>query len=122
NITVKDSNSHIWQEADGSTFEILNSSDMSTGISGNLTYNLANQYWESPDINITSLTDGDYRIEFHFFNDTFFGIGYSEIFTVLTNNSSSTTTTGLSGIQISGLLLILTLLSLSSLLRKRNKN
>jgi len=122
NITVKDSTGHIWQEADDSTYEILNSSDMSTGISGNLTYNLDNHYWESSEINITSLSDGDYRIEYHFFNDTSSGIGYSETFTILTKNSTSTTTIGLLGIQISGFLVILTLLSLSSLLRKRNKN
>lgn len=122
NITVKDSDSHIWQEADGSTYDILNSSDMSTGISGNLTYNLDKHYWESPEINITSLTDGDYRIEFHFFNDTSYGIGYSEAFTILTNTNSSTTTIGLSGMQIPGFLLILALLSLSKLFRKRNKN
>jgi len=122
NITVKDSDSIIWQEADGSTYDILNSSDMSTGISGNLTYNLDKHYWESPEINITSLTDGDYRIEFHFFNDTSYGIGYSEAFTILTNTNSSTTTIGLSGMQIPGFLLILALLSLSKLFRKRNKN
>ncbi|MHA1973288.1 MAG: hypothetical protein ACTSW1_09855 [Candidatus Hodarchaeales archaeon] len=102
NITVHDSNSVYWQEADGSTFDIISAeTGLSTGITGNLTYNTELKYWEVLDIDVSSLSAGLYKIKYHFFNDTSSGITYSEIFTISENNNSSTTTTTTSSLDIS---------------------
>ncbi|MFW9854494.1 MAG: hypothetical protein ACFFFG_05520, partial [Candidatus Thorarchaeota archaeon] len=115
NVTVTDKNGYKWSDADGKTFEIVNSSGSSTGIKGNLTYNSVEKFWEAPNIDITDLIAGDYKIKYHFYNETSSGIGYSEIFTIGENTSSasSTTTTSVIGIPTPSLLLTLGILAIA---------
>ncbi|MHA1226271.1 MAG: hypothetical protein ACTSPV_05960 [Candidatus Hodarchaeales archaeon] len=102
NVTVFDSNNHYLQEADGSTFDIISvETGLSTGITGNLTYNTELNYWEVIDIDVSSLSAGSYKIKYHFFNETSSGIAYSEVFTISENASSSTTITTTTNIDIS---------------------
>lgn len=125
NVTVSDSNGYEWSDADGRTFEIVNSTGISTGIKGNLTYNTAEGFWEALNIDVTDLTAGDYKIKYHFYNDTSSGIGYSEIFTIGGNTSSagSTTTTAVIGIPAPSFLIALGILALAvRILSARRKN
>ncbi len=123
NVTVRDNSNFFWQEADCATYEIINDSDVSMNIFGNLTYNFANQYWESSEIDISSLPDGEYRIMYHFTNNTASGIGFSEIFIISSESSniSSSASTTRSMLQIPGFVILLAVLSLSILIRNRYK-
>ncbi|MFX0084733.1 MAG: hypothetical protein ACFFAU_03590 [Candidatus Hodarchaeota archaeon] len=123
NVTVRDNTNFFWQEADCATYEIINSSDVSMNIFGNFTYNSANQYWESSEIDISSLPDGEYRIMYRFSNNTASGIGFSEIFIISndSSNMSSSAPTTRSILQIPGFVILLAVLSLSILIGNKHK-
>lgn len=84
NITVSDLSDLYWQEADGASYEIFANNGSSTGISGILSFNSSLNYWESEQIEISTLTEGNYRILFHFVNDTSSGFSQSELFEIFT--------------------------------------
>jgi hypothetical protein len=121
NITVKDNNNIFWQEADCATYEIVNGSDVSMNIYGNLTYNSANHYWESAEIDISGLPEGEYRIKYHFVNETAYGIGFSETFIISSETSDPSSSATSSTLRISGFLFLIAILSLSVLIGNRYK-
>lgn len=81
NITVTDNTGYSWNSADHATFEILTEFGVSTGLIGSLIFNSSLGSWVGSS-NISSLGQGNYNIQYRFFNDTSIGIGYSEAFTI----------------------------------------
>jgi hypothetical protein len=124
NITVSDQTGFTWQETEGATYDILTVAGNSTGITGNLTYNNENNYWESETINITSLLGGNetYRVKYHFFNSTSSGITFSASFSLGTNSSTSDDTNESSTIlPLPGYLFIMLVLSVAIIITDRRK-
>lgn len=123
NVTVKDNNNFYWKESDSATYELLNITGVTTTIFGNLTYNIEGNYWESSNIDISGLPDGEYNIKYYFCNDTSSGISYSETFIISTESSTPSSTlpsTSISNL-IPGFFLLLAIISLSTLVRNREK-
>ncbi|MFX0051934.1 MAG: hypothetical protein ACFE8U_11650 [Candidatus Hermodarchaeota archaeon] len=121
NIVVTDSDGLVWDEADGAIYDILTDSGESSGITGNLVYNTANNYWEATSIDISSLSEGDYYVKFYFFNSSSSGFAYTDTFSISEEMNSSTTEPTKGGLPISGFLVILSILTLTILLSKVKK-
>lgn len=90
NVTVFDENGLLWQDADGAIYDIQTELGVSTGITGNLTFNFETNTWETTNILISALPEGCYRVLYHFFNESCSGFVYSELFTITTVSSNST--------------------------------
>ncbi len=122
NVTAKDNNNFYWYESNSSTYEILNITGETTNIFGNLSYNVEGYYWESSDIDISALPDGEYKIKYYFCNDTSSGLSYSEIFIISTETSTtSSTLPSTSTTLIPGFFFFLAIISLSTLVRNRKR-
>ncbi len=128
NVTVSDVEEFKWQEADGATYDILTETGNSTGISGNLTYNLEKDYWETSEINISSLhgINNTYRVKYHFYNSTSSGIAFSNPFNITLNSSTQSSNTAISStIAVTtpfiGLFLVITVLTISPIVVNRRK-
>jgi hypothetical protein len=122
NVIVADNNNFSWSESISSTYEILNSTGTTTNILGNFSYNIEGNYWESADIDISSLPDGEYNIKYYFCNDTSSGISYSETFIISTETSTtSSTLPSTSTNLIPGFFLLLAVISLSTLVKNRER-
>ena len=111
NITVIDSNGFVWEEADGATYEILTATGESLGISGTFVFDENTQTWQALDLDLGSLPYGDYKVKYMFYNSTSTGIIYSDIFTISSDTTSSTTQASNSSI-IPGFQVILFILAL----------
>ncbi|MFX0170774.1 MAG: hypothetical protein ACFE9L_02530 [Candidatus Hodarchaeota archaeon] len=120
NILVTDKKGFVWSEADGAVYDILTDLGESSGIMGNLIYNSANNYWEATSINISGLPEGDYYVQFYFYNSSSSGFAYSETFSISSETTSTTPTTK-DNLPISGLLVVLAILSLIILFSKGKK-
>ena len=121
NITVSDNSGFNWETADNATYEILTDTGETTGINGTFLFNNETQTWESSSIDLSSLTPGNYRVKYVFYNSTSSGLVYSEIFSTQSSVTSSTTTTLTSTSLISGFLSVFVILALGSLLSLRKR-
>jgi hypothetical protein len=119
NITVSDKTGFIWETADNATYEILTEDGEPTGINGTLVYISGTQTWESESIDISTLTAGNYKIKYLFYNTTSSGVAYSEIFSTLESSTTTTTTTS-TGL-ISGFLSVFVILALGSVISFRKR-
>jgi hypothetical protein len=123
NVTVNDNSNFYWNESDSATYEILNNTGATTNIFGNLTFNIEGNYWESSNIDISGLPDGEYNIKYYFCNDTSSGTGYSASFIISseTTTPSSTLPSTSTNNLIPGFFLLVAIISLSYLVRNREK-
>ncbi len=122
NVRVYDQNGIYWDDADGATYTIFTTYGNYTGISGNLTFNSEDNFWEATDIDLSTLLgdNNTYRIKYHFFNSTSSGIAFSETFEIIhiTQSSSSTTT---DDTPTPGFMLVISILTIVILIGKRKK-
>ncbi|MHA2096609.1 MAG: peptidase MA family metallohydrolase [Candidatus Hodarchaeales archaeon] len=93
NVLIHDNNGFNWNEADGAIYEIMKESGESTGIYGSMTYNITANYWESAQINLSSLSIGGYFVQYWFYNESVQKYHASQIFTITEVPVSNTTTT-----------------------------
>ena len=93
NVIIQDNNGFNWNEADGAIYEIMKESGESTGIYGPMTYNITANYWESEQINLSSLSIGGYFVQYWFYNESVQKYYTSQIFTITEVPVSNTTTT-----------------------------
>lgn len=124
NIQVNDQNGFYWHDADGATYEIISESGDSTGINGDLTFNLQTNFWEALAIDISGLSAGNntYRIKYHFFNETSSGIAFSEPFSIILNSSTNSSSMDNSPSPITGFMLVISILAISLLIKNRKKD
>ncbi|MFX0084711.1 MAG: hypothetical protein ACFFAU_03475 [Candidatus Hodarchaeota archaeon] len=93
NVVVQDNNGFNWYAAEGAIYEIMKESGESTGIYGLMYYNITANYWESEQINLSSLSLGVYYVQYWFYNESVQRYSTSQIFTITEVVSSTTTTT-----------------------------
>ncbi len=121
NVSVSDSNGFMWIIADGGIYEILSSTGESMGISGDFIYDDTTQSWQALNVDLVSLPEGYYKVKYMFYNTTSNGIVYSEIFAILSSDTTSSSSQSTNTSIIPGFQLIMFILALGIFASKKKQ-
>ncbi|MHA1995004.1 MAG: hypothetical protein ACW97Z_10720 [Candidatus Hodarchaeales archaeon] len=121
NVSVSDSNGFVWIIADGGIYEILSSTGESMGISGDFIYDDTTQSWQALNVDLGSLPEGYYKVKYMFYNTTSNGIVYSEIFAILSSDTTSSSSQSTNTSIIPGFQLIMFILALGIFASKKKQ-